>query len=153
MKTYVNLLLFLFFIVFQSHVCGQAFKLEELSAFNRLDMASFKTEIKKQKYTFYDKTESPAFILYEYDSPDYTYKIGKFEYTGDKSQDNIEFEFKDKKEHDAYIKTILAAGYKQTGKGKILTGENYVDYLKDKAQVRMVYPKTAKDNYTILVFK
>lgn len=153
MNTIKIFLLSLFCSLLHTQMSGQAFKLEELSAFNRLDMASFKTEIKKHKYTFYDKTESPAFILYEYDSPDYTYKIGKFEYTGDKSQDNIEFEFKDKKEHDTYIKTILAAGYKQTGKGKILTGENYVDYLKDKAQIRMVYPKTAKDNYTILVFK
>lgn len=143
----------LFLTLLHSQMSGQVFKLEELAAFNRLDMATFKTEIKKQKYTFYDKTESPAFILYEYDSPGYTYKIGKFEYTEDKSQDHIEFQFKDKKEHDAYIKTILAAGYKQTEKGKILTGENYTDYSKDKAQIRMVYPKTAKDNYTILVFK
>ncbi|MDP9960720.1 hypothetical protein [Chryseobacterium lathyri] len=153
MKTSVNLLLFLLFILFQSHVSGQAFKLEELAAFNTLDMATFKTEIKKQKYTFYDKTESPAFILYEYDSPGYTYKIGKFEYTENISQDNIEFQFKDKKEYDAYLKAIHAAGYKQTGKGKILTGESYTDYLKDKAQIRMVQPKTARDNYTILVFK
>lgn len=154
MKTSTNLLLSLFFILFQSQVSGQAFKLEELAGFNRLDMASFKTEIKEQhKYTFYDKTESPAFILFEYDSPGYIYKIGKFEYTDDKSQDNIEFQFNDKKEHDAYIKAILAAGYKQTEKGKILTGENYVDYLKNKAQIRMVHPKTAKDNYTIIVFK
>lgn len=143
----------LFLTLLHSQMSGQAFKLEELAAFNRLDMATFKTEIKKQKYTFYDKTESPAFILYEYDSPGYIYKIGKFEYTEDKSQDHIEFQFKDKKEHDAYIKTILAAGYKQTEKGKILTGESYVDYFKNKAQIRMVYPKTAKDNYTILVFK
>ncbi|NML69768.1 hypothetical protein HHL23_08160 [Chryseobacterium sp. RP-3-3] len=143
----------LFLTLLHAQMSGQVFKLEELAAFNRLDMATFKTEIKKQKYTFYDKTESPAFILYEYDSPGYTYKIGKFEYTEDKSQDHIEFQFKDKKEHDVYIKTILAAGYKQTEKGKILTGENYIDYSKDKAQIRMVYPKTVKDNYTILVFK
>ena len=153
MKISVNLLLLLFFILFQSPVSGQAFKLEELAAFNTLDMVTFKTEIKKHKYTFYDKTESPAFILFEYESPDYTYKIGKFEYTEDKSQDNIEFQFKDKKEYDAYLKTILSAGYKQTEKGKILTGESYLDYLKDKALIRMVQPKTAGDNYTILVFK
>jgi len=153
MKISVNLLLLLFFILFQSPVSGQAFKLEELAAFNTLDMVTFKTEIKKHKYTFYDKTESPAFILFEYESPDYTYKIGKFEYTEDKSQDNIEFQFKDKKEYDAYLKTILSAGYKQTEKGKILTGESYLDYLKDKALIRMVQPKTAGDHYTILVFK
>jgi hypothetical protein len=68
MKTSVNLLLFLFFILFQSQVSGQAFKLEELAAFNTLDMATFKAEIKKHTYTFYDKTESPAFILFEYEA-------------------------------------------------------------------------------------
>lgn len=143
----------LFFILFQISVSAQAFKLDELAAFNKLDMAAFKTEIKKQKYTFYDKTESSGFTLYEYDSPDYTYKIGKFKYKEDKSQDNIEFQFKDKKEHDSYLKAILAEGYRQTENGKIITGENYVDYFKNKAQIRMVYPKTAKDNYTIIVFK
>jgi hypothetical protein len=153
MKISIDLILVLFFVLFQSQVSGQVFKLEELAAFNRLDMPAFKTEIKKQRYTFYDKTESPAFILYEYDSPGYNYKISKFEYTEDKSQDRIEFQFKDKKEYDAYIKTILTAGYKKTEKGKILTGENYVEYSKDKAQIRMVYPKTIKDSYIILVFK
>lgn len=153
MKKSISLLLFLFFILFYSPMSAQAFKLEEFAGFNRLDMAAFKTEIKKHKYTFYDKTESPGFTLYEYDSPDYTYKIGKFEYNEDTSQDNIEFQFKDKKEHDAYIKAVLEGGYKQTGKGKIMTGENYVDYFKNKEQIRMVYPKTARDNYTILVFK
>ncbi|WP_223607103.1 hypothetical protein [Chryseobacterium sp. OSA05B] len=153
MNTIKIFLVILFCILLHTQMSGQAFKLEELAGFNKLDMAGFKAEIKKHKYTFYDKTESPVFILFEYDSPDYTHKIGKFEYAEDKSQDNIEFQFKDKKEHDAYIKTILKAGYKQTEKGKILTGEIYLDYYKNKAQIRMVYPKTSKDNYTILVFK
>ncbi|PIF44640.1 omptin family protein [Chryseobacterium sp. 52] len=153
MNTIKIILISLFCTLLHSQMAGQAFKLEELAGFNKLDMAAFKTEIKNHKYTFYDKTESPEFILFEYDSPGYMYKIGKFEYTEEKSQDNIEFQFKDKKEHDAYVKAILTAGYKQTEKGKVLTGESYVDYLKNKAQIRMVYPKTSRDNYTILVFK
>lgn len=153
MNTVKIMLISMFCTLMHSQLAGQAFKVEELAAFNKLDRTGFKTEIKKHQYTFYDKTESPAFILFEYDSPDFTYKIGKFEYTEDKSQDHIEFQFKEKKEHDSYIKTILAAGYQQTEKGKVLTGENYVDYFKNKAQIRMVYPKTTQDNYTILVFK
>lgn len=153
MNTLKIFLISLFCILLHTQVSGQAFKLEELAGFNQLSMAAFKTEIKTHQYTFYDKTESPVFILFEYDSPGYIYKIGKFEYTDDKSQDNIEFQFKDKKEHDAYIKAVLAAGYKQTEKGKIMTGEIYVDYFKNKAQIRMVYPKTSRENYTILVFK
>lgn len=143
----------LFFMLFHAQVSGQAFKLEELAGFNRLDMAAFKTEIKKHQYKYYDKTESPAFVLYEYESPNYTYKIGKFEYTEEKSEDRIEFSFKDKKDHDIYLKAVLGAGYKQTEKGKIITGETYVDYFRNKSQIRIVMPETAQDTYTILVFK
>lgn len=143
----------LFFMLFHAQASGQAFKLEELAGFNRLDMAAFKTEIKKHQYKYYDKTESPAFVLYEYESPDYTYKISKFEYTEEKSEDRIELSFKDKKDHDIYLKAALGAGYKQTEKGKIITGETYVDYFRNKSQIRIVMPETAQDNYTILVFK
>ncbi|MGG5210081.1 hypothetical protein ACQWU4_14210 [Chryseobacterium sp. MIQD13] len=153
MKKSVSLLLFLFFILFHSQVSGQVFKLEELAGFNKLDMDAFKTEIKKLKYTFYDRTESPKFVLYEYESPDYTYKIGKFVYTEEASQNHIEFQFKDRKEYDAYVKAVLTAGYKQTEKGKIITGENYMDYFKGKSQIRIVQPETAQDAYAILVFK
>lgn len=153
MKTSISLLLLLFLIMFHSKVSGQAFKLEELAGLNKLDMDSFKSEIKKQQYKFYDKIESPGFIMYEYESPDYTYKIAKFEYTKEKSDDRIEFSFKERKEYDAYVKAVLTAGYKQTEKGKILTGEAYIDYFKGKSQVRIVQPKTIQDKYAILVFK
>lgn len=143
----------LFLILFQSKVSGQAFKLEELAAFNTMDMATFKTEIKNQQYKFYDKIESADYHLYEYESPDYTYKIAKFEYTEEKADDRIEFSFKSKKDYDVYSKAVLAAGYKQTEKGKIITGENYLDYFKGKSQIRIVQPKTTQDTYTILVFK
>lgn len=143
----------LFLLLFQSKVSGQAFKLDELAAFNTMDMASFKAEIKNNQYKFYDKIESADYHLYEYESPDYTYKIAKFEYTGEKADDRIEFSFKSKKDFDVYSKAVLAAGYKQTEKGKIITGENYLDYFKGKSQIRIVQPKTAQDTYTILVFK
>ncbi|MBB6369104.1 hypothetical protein [Chryseobacterium shigense] len=151
-----NLKIFLisiFCLLMHSHMSGQAFKLEELAAFNKLDMATFKTEIRKHKYTFYDRTESPDFILFEYDSPDYVYKIGKFEYTGENSENHIEFQFKDKKDYNFYVKAVLAAGYKQTTTGKIITDEGYTDYFKNKSHIRIVEPENAEDSYTILVFR
>ncbi|MDQ0780521.1 hypothetical protein [Chryseobacterium sp. W4I1] len=36
---------------------------------------------------------------------------------------------------------------------KILTGEAYIDYFKDKSQIRIIQSKTAQDNYIIIVFK
>lgn len=134
---------------------GQAFSLDQLEKFNKMDMASFKVEIKKLKYSYYDKTESSEFNLYEYDSPDFQYKIGKFEYTNEKSADRVEFQFKNKSEYDQYLKTIIDLGYKKTETGKIPGGETFVDYFKDKFQVRLISPKAGQENepYTILVFK
>lgn len=117
-------------------------------------MDEFKKEMKQLKFKFYDRTESLGLLVIEYDSPDYTSKIGKFEYTEDKSQDSIEFTFKDKKEYDQYLKLILSAGYKETEKGKIITKEPYVDYYKNKEHIRVILPKTGKSSpYTIIVFK
>ena len=36
---------------------------------------------------------------------------------------------------------------------KILTEEAYIDYFKDKSQIRIIQSKTAQDNYVIIVFK
>ncbi|MDR2235599.1 MAG: hypothetical protein LBE92_05710 [Chryseobacterium sp.] len=153
MKNLKIIFIHLFFILMHSMVSGQAFKLEELASFNSLDMDTFKKEIKKQNYTFYDKTEGLGFVVNEYDSPGYLYKITKFEYQEDKSQDHIEFTFKDKKDYDAYLKAVLGAGYQPAEKGKIMTGESYTDYYKNKKQIRIVQPKKAKEPYTLLIFK
>ncbi|WP_131368528.1 hypothetical protein [Chryseobacterium soli] len=133
---------------------GQHFTIEELQKFNTVDMSTFKQEIKKQDYTFYDKTESNEFLLNEYDSPDFQYKIGKFEYKNDPSQNMIQLEFKDKKEYDQYEETVKKVGYKPSGTGKIFGGETYIDYVKQKSRIRLVSPKKDLPNepYTILVF-
>lgn len=142
------------FVSFTS-IFGQSFKIDELEKFNGFDMATFKSEIKKFKYTFYDKTESSEFLLNEYDSPDYQYKIGKFEFKNSPSQSRIEFEFKDKTQYNEYLKAILALGYQQSDSGKIIGGETYVEYRKEKKIIRLVSPKKGLPNepYTILVFR
>ncbi|MCS3529743.1 hypothetical protein [Chryseobacterium sp. JUb7] len=134
---------------------GQAFSLEQLEKFNKMDMPTFKAEIKKLKYSYYDKTESSEFNLYEYDSSDFQYKIGKFEYINEKSADRVEFQFKNKREYDQYLKTITNLGYKKTETGKIPGGETFVDYFKNKSQIRFIFPRTGQENepFTILVFK
>jgi hypothetical protein len=148
-----TLALLLFSVLLSIHVSAQTFTVEQLKGFNKLTMDEFKKEIKQLKFRFYDRTEGLGFVLTEYDSPDYTSKIGKFEYK-EKSEDRIEFEFKDKKEYDQYLKLILSAGYKETEKGKIITKEPYVDYYRNKEHIRMILPKTGESSpYTIIVFK
>ena len=149
----ISALLLILILHFQGS--GQAFPLEQLEKFNTMDMPAFKTEIKKLKYSYYDKTESSAFNLYEYDSPDFQYKIGKFEYLYDKAADRIEFQFKNKSEYDHYLKTMIRSGYKETGTGTIPGGETFVDYFKNKSHIRLIFPQAGQENepYTILVFK
>ena len=144
----------LFSMVLSIHISAQTFTLEQLKGFNKLTMDEFKKEMKQLKFRFYDRTEGLGFLLTEYEAPDYTSKIGKFEYKEEKSEDRIEFEFRDKKEYDQYLKLILAAGYKETEKGKIITKELYIDYYKNKEHIRLVLPKTGESSpYTIIVFK
>ncbi|SEW47835.1 hypothetical protein SAMN05421841_3640 [Chryseobacterium wanjuense] len=155
MKNLKTILIILLTSLINFHIFGQTFTIGELEKFNKMDMSSFKNEIKKLNYSFYDKTESPYFVLVEYDSPDYQYKIGKFEYVTDKTGDRIEFQFKGKENYSKYEKLIQSLGYKKTETGKIPGGEAYVDYFKNKAQIRLVSPREELENefFTILVFK
>ena len=146
--------LLLFSVLLSIQLSAQTFKLEQLNGFNKLTMNEFKKEMKELQFQFYDRTEGLGFLLTEYDSPDYTSKIGKFEYKEEKSEDRIEFEFKDKKEYDQYLKLILADGYKETEKGKIITKEPYIDYYRNKEHIRLILPKSGESSpYTIIVFK
>lgn len=146
--------LLLFSVLLGIQASAQTFTLEKLNGVNKLTMDEFKKEMKQLQFQFYDRTEGLGFLLTEYDSPDYTSKIGKFEYKEEKSEDRIEFEFKNKKEYDQYLKLMLAAGYKETEKGKIITKEPYVDYYRNKEHVRLILPKTGESfPYTIIVFK
>lgn len=146
--------LLLFSVVLSIQASAQTFTLEQLKGFNKLTMDDFKKEMKQLKFRFYDRTEGLGFLLTEYEAPDYTSKIGKFEYKEEKSEDRIEFEFKEKKEYDQYLKLILATGYKETGKGKIITKEPYIDYYRNKEHIRMILPKSGENaSYTIIIFK
>ncbi|MBL3549441.1 outer membrane protease [Chryseobacterium rhizosphaerae] len=154
MKKTLSLLTLLFFIVLGIQVTAQAFTLEKIAEFNKLGMPEFKNEMKKINFSFNDKTESSDFTLNEYESPDHTFKIGKFVYTKDKSQDRIECEFPEQRDYHKYLSAVLNAGYKETGKGKIITKEPYVDYQKGKQNIRFILPKENQNGpYSVLVFK
>ncbi|MCL8537099.1 hypothetical protein M9991_09520 [Chryseobacterium gallinarum] len=154
MRKIVGILVLLFFILSTIHIPAQTFSLEQLKSFNALSMADFKKEMKKLNYTFYDKVESSEYSLYQYDSPGYQSKIGKFEFTATKSEDCIEYELPGKKEYEQYLKLVLKEGYKEAEKGKIITKEPYVDYYKNKDHIRMVLPKQGETApYIIMVFR
>lgn len=130
--------LLLFSVLLSIQVSAQTFTLEQFNGFNKLKMDEFKKEMKLLQFRFYDRTEGLGFLLTEYEAPDYKSKIGKFEYAEERSEDRIEFECKDKREYDQYLKLILAAGYKETEKVKIITKEPYVDYSKNNEHIRLI---------------
>lgn len=153
MKKIISLLAVLFCITLSIQLVAQTFTLDQFAAFNKLGMADFKKEMKNLNYRFYDKTEGLGFVLSEYEAPDYKSKIGKFEYE-DHSDDRIEYEFKPQKEYEQYLKIIKESGYKETGKGKIITKEPYIDYYNKKEHIRLILPKAGETNpYTIIIFK
>ncbi|WP_313093784.1 hypothetical protein [Chryseobacterium flavum] len=154
MKKTLPLLASLFFIILGVQVSAQTFTLEKLAEFNKLGMSEFKNEMKKINYSFHDKTESSEFKLNEYESPDHTFKIGKFVYSKDKSQDRIECEFPEQRDYHKFLSAAINAGYKETGKGNIITKEPYVDYHKGKQHIRFILPKDNQNGpYSVLVFK
>lgn len=146
--------LLLFSVILSIQVSAQTFTVEQLKGFNKLTMEEFKKEMKQLQFKFYDRTEGLGFLLTEYEAPDYSSKIGKFEYKEEKYEDRIEFEFNDKKDYEQYLKLILTAGYKETEKGKIITKEPYTDYYRNKEHIRLILPNAGESTpYTIIVFK
>jgi hypothetical protein len=159
MKKYFIVLLLTFLTL---NVFAQKISLNDLSMLNKLSMQDFKTNIKeKYNYSYADKTESSDFVLFEYSnySNKTNRKVGKFEYTKDSTQNSIEYTTTDKKEFDAVNKEIIKLGYKQTGKGKIMGGGNYIDFTLNKYTVRLAFPKKqsnaefkTQDEYSIIVY-
>ena len=49
MRKKINLFIVLFFIIMSTQISAQTFTLEELAAFNKLEMSDFKKEMKKLK--------------------------------------------------------------------------------------------------------
>jgi hypothetical protein len=157
MKNYRQILLIVSLFCVSNFAFSQQFSIDQLRKFNEMDLTSFKKEIKEvHKYSYYDKTETEEFRLFEYDSPDYLNKVSKFDYLKDKSSNMIELSTTDEKIFAAYKKNILSLGYKETGTGKIPGGEVYKDYAKKELRLRLVFPKEntkPPKSYTIIVLK
>lgn len=157
MKNYklIPVIILLFFV--STSAFSQQFSIDQLRKFNEMDLSTFKKEIKEvYKYTYYDKTETDEFQLFEYDSPEYVNKISKFNYLKDKSLNTVELSTTDEKAFALYKKAIVSLGYKETKSGKIPGGETYKDYTKKELKLRLVFPKEKteyKQSYTIIIVK
>lgn len=154
MRRTLPLLALLFFISLSTQVFGQSLVIETLESYNKMGMTEFQNEVKKMNFKLSDKTQSADFVLNEYEHPTYKFKLSKFEYIKDKSQNRIEFEFNNLHDYNKYMEALRRGGYKEIEKGKTITKEPYVDYYKGKQHIRMVLPKENQSvPYSILVFK
>ena len=157
MKNYRQLLFIILLFCVSNAAFSQQFSIDQLRKFNEMDFTSFRKEIKEiYKYSYYDKTETDDFRLFEYDSPDYVNKISKFDYVKEKSSNMVELSTTDEKLFTSYKKNILSLGYKETGTGKIPGGEVYKDYSRKELRLRLVFPKESTKppkSYTIIVLK
>jgi hypothetical protein len=139
---------------------SQSVTIQELRDFNQLSMDAFKKEAKEnRKFSYYDKTETPDFSLFEYDKfeNDQREKIGKFIYLKDTSSNRIEYSTTNKAYFEKLKKSIIEFGYKPNGSGKIPGGELFTDYKINQYQIRLVVPAKpatadSRDEYTVVIF-
>lgn len=159
----VNSIKFLFSAVlflFATSLFSQAITIQELRNLNQLTMESFRKELKENKnFSYYDKTETSEFSLFEYDKfeNDQREKIGKFIYPNDTSSNRIEYSTTNKAQFEKLKKSIIESGYKPNGSGKIPGGELFTDYKMNQYKIRLVVPAKAatgdsRQEYTIVVF-
>ena len=124
---------------------AQKWELKDMRNLNKISMSDFKSQMKEiHKYSFFDKTESEMFNLFEYESGDFIHKIGKFEYP-DSKQNCIEYCTKDKSEFAGFKANLIKLGYKISKSG-ILYGQKFSDLTKGTDTIRMLIPKDTVSN-------
>jgi hypothetical protein len=153
-----KIILVLALFILSANVFSQSFTIDYLRKLNELSMEDFKKEMKEvNNFSYYDKTESTEFTLYEYNKfeNDQSSRVGKFEYVNDKTLNSVEYSVTDKKIFVDTKTLIIKLGYKLTGTGKILGGGQYADYKLKNYYIRLVTPKSMGKNaeYTIIVNK
>lgn len=158
----MNSIKFLFSVVLillANSLFSQTVTIQELRNLNQLTMELFRKEVKENKnFSYYDKTETSEFSLFEYDKfeNDQREKIGKFIYSNDTSSNRIEYSTTSKVQFEKLKKNIIELGYKPNGSGKIPGGELFTDYSNKQYKIRLVVPAKEstefKNEYTVVVF-
>jgi len=136
------------------------FTLPQLKAFVAMTPEAFRQEIKRQGFSYRDKTTTEWVSMIEYDkfAGDYTTNVMKSTYVESRAgEDSIQFSTTDKAVFDVLVKEARAAGYAPADKGRIPGGETYQEFKRKNEVVRFVYPKKESgmglSSYTAVVWR
>ncbi|MDH6170511.1 hypothetical protein M2282_005682 [Variovorax boronicumulans] len=136
------------------------FTLPQLKAFVAMSPDAFRQEIKRQGFSYRDKTTTEWVSMIEYDkfADDQTTNIMKSTYVEGRADENsIQLSLTDKAAFDRLVKEARDAGYAPAEKGRIPGGETYQEFKRKSEVVRFVYPKKesgmGRPSYTAVVWR
>ncbi|MDQ0032278.1 hypothetical protein J2W30_000019 [Variovorax boronicumulans] len=136
------------------------FTLPQLKAFVAMSPDAFRQEIKRQGFSYRDKTTTEWVSMIEYDklAGDHTTNVMKSTYVESRADENsVQFSTTDKAVFDVLVKEARAAGYAPADKGRIPGGETYQEFKRKNEVVRFVYPKKESgmglSSYTAVVWR
>jgi hypothetical protein len=136
------------------------FTLPQLKAFVAMSPDAFRQEIKRQGFSYRDKTTAEWVSMIEYDKfvEDQTTNVMKSTYVEGRTDENsIQLSLTDKAVFDRLVKEVRDAGYTPADKGRIPGGETYQEFKRKNEVVRFVYPKKesgmGRPSYTAVVWR
>lgn len=136
------------------------FTLPQLKAFAALTPDAFRQEIKRQGFSYRDKTVTEEISMLEYEKfvDGQTTNLMKSTYVESRADENsVQLSTTDKAAFDKLVKEARDTGYVPAEKGRIPGGETYQQFKRKSEAVRFVYPK--KDagmglpSYTAVVWR
>jgi|GEM_PF-877533 len=137
-----------------------SFTLPQLKAFVAMSPDAFRQEIKRQGFSYRDKTTTEWVSMIEYDkfADDHTTNVMKSTYVESRAAENsIQLSTTDKAAFDVLVKEARATGYAPGEKGRIPGGETYQEFKRKDEVVRFVYPKKesgmGRASYTAVVWR
>jgi hypothetical protein len=141
-----------------------AFTLPQLKAFAAMAPDAFRQEIKRQGFSYRDKTvtEEVSMIEYEKFVDGETTNLMKSTYVESRAGENsIQLSTTDKAAFETLVKEARGAGYAPADKGRIPGGETYQEFKRKSVGtgevVRFVYPKKesgmGRVSYTAVVWR
>lgn len=139
-----------------------AFTLPQLKAFVALSPDAFRQELKRQGFSYADKTVTDEVSMIEYEKfdGDHTVHLMKSTYVARRAgEDSIQLSLTDKAAFERLVKEARDAGYAPAEKGRIPGGETYQQFKRgnDNDVVRFVHPQKAsgmgRPSYTAVVWR
>lgn len=137
-----------------------SFTLPQLKAFAALTPDAFRQEIKRQGFSYRDKTVTEEISMLEYEKfvDGQTTHLMKSTYAENRADENsVQLSLTDKAAFDKLVKEARDTGYVPAEKGRIPGGETFQQFKRKDDAVRFVYPKKESGmglpSYTAVVWR